>query len=237
VTLDDPAAVRAEYASETGLLGRRAAYRYASGPDAPELTFQAVAEFEPGRVLEVGPGPGELSARVQTELGAEVKAIDSSERMVELARSRGVDAQLGDVQELPFGDGAFDCAVAAWMLYHVPDVDQALSELARVLREGGRLVAVTNAPEHLRELADLLGADRPRTPFDGANAEEQLLRRFARVERREAFGSIDFPSREEAQAYVDSTIVFSDLAGGVLPAFDGPLRVTRAPVIFVAQKA
>ena len=44
--------------------------------------------------------------------------------MVELARARGVDARVGDVQELPFADGAFDCVVAAWMLYHVPDLDR-----------------------------------------------------------------------------------------------------------------
>jgi SAM-dependent methyltransferase len=237
VTLDDPAAVRAEYASEVRLEGRRAAYRYATGPDAREIAFEAIAEFEPRRVLEVGCGPGELSARVQDELGAEVKAVDLSERMVELTRRRGVDAQVADVQELPFADGEFDCAVAAWMLYHVPDVDRALSELARVLRSRGRLVAVTNAPEHLRELAELLGAERPRTSFDGGNAEEQLLRRFARVERREAFGTVDFPSRTEAQSYVDSSIIWLELARGPLPAFEGPLRVTCAPVVFVAMKA
>ena len=43
-------------------------------------------------------------------------AVDQSERMVELASARGVDACVGDVQELPFADESFDCAVAAWML-------------------------------------------------------------------------------------------------------------------------
>ena len=65
--------------------------------------------------------------------------------MVELTCSRGVEALVGDVQALPFDDGSFDAAVAAWMLYHVPDVDRPIAELAPVSRPGGRLVAVTNS--------------------------------------------------------------------------------------------
>ena len=48
-------------------------------------------------------------------------------------QARGVHAVIGDVQELPFPDADFDCAVAAWMLYHVPDLDRGIAELARVL--------------------------------------------------------------------------------------------------------
>ncbi len=104
------------------------------GPDAPAMVFDAVAEVSPKRVLEVGCGMGQLAERMHEELDAEVVAIDQSERMVELTRKRGVDARVADVQELPFGDGEFDVVVAAWMLYHVPDVERALDEIVRVLR-------------------------------------------------------------------------------------------------------
>src|SRR5262249_26806624 len=67
-------------------------------------------------------------------------------------RARGIDARVGDVQDLPFDEGEFDVAVAAWMLYHVPDLDRGLAELARVLKPEGVLVAVTNSVEHLQEL-------------------------------------------------------------------------------------
>src|SRR5207244_7586759 len=108
----------------------------------------------PERVLEVGGGEGELAERIR-ELGVDVVGVDQSDRMVELQRSKGIDARVGDVQALPFADGEFDVGLAAWMLYHVPDLDRGLAELARVLKPGGRLVAVTNAEEHLQELWEL----------------------------------------------------------------------------------
>jgi SAM-dependent methyltransferase len=101
--LDNPMLVRWEFASEERLATRNAIYRrLIEGDDAEELLFQAVAEARPGRVLEVGCGAGELAARIANELGAEVVALDSSERMISLTRQRGVEAVLGDVQQLPF---------------------------------------------------------------------------------------------------------------------------------------
>ena len=113
MSLDDPDLVRAQYATETGLEARRSIYANVEGDDARDVLFQAIAAARPRRLLEVGPGPGELSARIMAELGAEVIALDVSERMVELARARGVDARVGDVQELPFADASFDTVVAA----------------------------------------------------------------------------------------------------------------------------
>ena len=172
--LDDEDVVRAEYATETRFLARRAAFASATGPSALDTLFAAVAEAAPRRYLEVGCGPGEMAARVMGELGSDVVAIDISPRMVELARDLGVDASVGDVQELPFEDGSFDCAVAAWMLYHVPDLDRGLAELSRVLRPGGRLVAATNSNgQHARAVGDPWSAataggspsgSSPRTP-------------------------------------------------------------------------
>lgn len=231
--LDDPAVVREEYASEERLARRKAANASGEGPDSREIAFAAIAEAEPRRVLEVGPGEGELAERMRNELGCEVVAIDQSERMVELTRERGIDARVGDVQDLPFEDEEFDCAVAAWMLYHVPDVERALGELARVLRPAGRLVAVTNSRKHWAELKQLLGIKDFRTTFDAEDAQRLLAPHFQRIEERTATGSLVFPSSDDAQRFVDSTVIF---AGHEVPAFDGPLRVRRTPVIFIADK-
>src|SRR5262249_45005813 len=154
-----------------------------TGPDPREVAFQAVAQVEPQLVLEVGPGRGELAERIKLELGARVVAVDQSERMVELTEARGIEAIVGDVGHLPFRDGIFDVAVAAWMLYHVEDVDRAIRELRRVLRPDGRLVAVTNSADSQHELWSLVGF-RPDYAFGAENGEWPLLRHFTVVERR-----------------------------------------------------
>jgi SAM-dependent methyltransferase len=184
MTLDDPRSVREQYAREDNLRARQALYEEVSGPDAHDVLWQTIAEWGPREVLEVGGGPGELSARMQSELGAHVRFVDVSPGMVELARSRGVDARVGDVQELPFGDGEFDTVVAAWMLYHVSDLDRGLAEIARVLRPGGALIAVTNSLRHLSELWGLMEYS-PRFDFNRENGEEHLRRYFAHVERHD----------------------------------------------------
>jgi SAM-dependent methyltransferase len=236
VRLDDPELVRREYSDESRFATRAAAWAGSTGPDPRELLFRAVAEIEPRRVLEVGPGRGELAARIRDELGAEVAAVDQSERMVELTRARGVDARLGDVQELPFADGAFDCAVAAWMLYHVPDLDRGLAELARVLRPGGRLVAVTNGEANLPELWGMIDDGGRVNGFHSENGEAILGRHFPRVERRDARGTVTFPDRAAALAYVSASITRPQLAAA-LPEWEGPLECTRLATVFVAELA
>jgi hypothetical protein len=75
LALNDPEVVAREYAAETGLEARRAAYRYSTGPDAVELTYDAVVEAAPADVLEVGCGPGDLAARILAT-GATVRAVE-----------------------------------------------------------------------------------------------------------------------------------------------------------------
>jgi len=237
--LNDPEVVRREYVDDRGLTARIALYtRAATGVDAREAVLAAVGEVRPRRVLEVGCGTGELAERMTRELGVEVVALDLSARMVELATSRGIDARLGDVQSLPFRDRVFDCAVAAWMLYHVPDLDRGVAELYRVLRPVGRLVAATNGPGHLEEMWRLVGRLRPRaeSSFRGDNGAEVLGRRFESVEKREIEGTAFFADRDAVAAYVGSSILHKHLADRV-PPFEGPLCARRSASIFVAAKA
>lgn len=237
MSLDDPEIVRAEYATEDGLEARRSIYESAEGEDAREVAFRAIATGLPRRVLEVGPGPGELSARIMAELGAEVVALDVSERMVELARERGVDARVGDVQSLPFADASFDTVVAAWMLYHVPDVDRGLAEIARVLAPGGRLVAVTNSELHLDEARAHAGVVMVgRLPFNRDNGRGILGRHFAAVEQIDVDGWVMFPDAEAIRRYVRSMITEAAKADRV-PDDVGPVRAGTRVTVFVAQRA
>lgn len=235
MSFSDPTYVRRQYATEEGLLARKAIYSETSGPDARDVVFAAIAEAHPDDVLEVGCGEGELAQRLAHELGATVIAMDQSERMVALALERGVDAQIGDAQELPFGDASFDVVVAAWMLYHVPDLDRALAEMRRVLRPGGRLVVSTNYNDHLAEMLDLAGVERWSMSFSGENGEEILGRVFARVERRHAEGTVTIHGANAIRAYLASSEGFRPYADRV-PELDGPLVARRRPTVFVATK-
>lgn len=205
---DDPATVKEQYAREDNLLARRRLWEKTTGPNVHEVLWQTLVEWSPRRVLEVGGGPGELSERMQKELGAEVSFIDISARMVELARERGVEAQVGDVQSLPFEDGTFDTVVAAWMLYHVPDIDRGLAEIARVLRPGGALVAVTTSVLHLSELRELVAyPDGHYETFNRENGEEFLRKHFAEVERLDLETEVTVRERQKLVDYQQSMSV------------------------------
>ena len=255
MTLNDPEVVRRDYASEARLLDRRSLYEGSEGPDAREVVWRYIQAAEPRNVLEVGPGPGELSERIARDLGAKVVAIDISPRMVELTKERGIDALLGDVQALPFEDEQFDLVVAAWVLFHPADLTAALAEIARVLRSGGRLVAATNGDRHLEELWELVGG-RVESQFTAENGVRLLRRHFESVDREldaayEAAGAlvtehpfdhelvegwVSFSGPDAAREYVASSIVCGHLAEHV-PEFTGALRARRQNAIFVAEKA
>ena len=234
--LNDPAHVRTQYENEAGLAARKAAYRDVTGPDPREAAFAAVVESSPTTILEVGCGEGELAERLTRETTATVVAVDQSERMVELTRARGVDARVADVQDLPFADRAFEAVLAGWMLYHVHDLDRGLGEIARVLAPDGRLVAATNATDHLVELLAFGGVERWSLPFSGENGEEQLRRHFDHVERIDLPGTVTFSDIEAVRSYFGSSDRLTPALERLPTRLDEPLVTRRSPVLFVARK-
>jgi len=226
--LDDPDSVGTEYADARRLRVRMAIYSHAA-----DAALDAVTEVAPKRVLDVGAGTGELALRVAAT-GAVVTAIDSAPAMVKRARAAGLDAVVADACAIPLPDDAFDCVVANWMLYHVPDRERAIDELARVLSPGGRLVAATFSERNLEELWNALGDDMPRGHgFTAENGAAQLRRRFSRVEERSIEWPIEFADRDGLHAIVAATIRRSHLAEGVL-RLRMPFDSTARHAIFVA---
>jgi SAM-dependent methyltransferase len=234
--LDDPDVVASEYADETRLMRRARGFAgIGTAHDARIPLVEEVVAARPHRVLEVGCGWGELAEWVARETGAEVVAIDLSPRMVELARERGVEALQADVQALPFADAEFDLVIAAWMLYHVPDLDRGLAEIARVLRPGGRIVAATNAVDHLHELWSLVGRDRrAEGTFNDENGEAFLRPHFSRVVRHDVRFETTFPDEAAVRDYIGSSARWRHVE---LPPFETPLRATAASAVFVATRA
>src|SRR4051812_9629572 len=110
-----------------------------SVPLAPKLAdFASVAAGQ--RALDVGCGPGALTAELVSRLGAAaVSAVDPSEPFVAAARERhsGVSVQRAAAEELPFEDEAFDAALAQLVVHFMTDPVAGLRELARVTRVDG----------------------------------------------------------------------------------------------------
>ena len=114
-----------------------------SAPLARE--FIELVGAQPGqRALDVGCGPGALTAPLVDRLGADaVAAIDPSEPFVAALRERlpGVDVRHGASESLPFADGEFDLALAQLVVHFMTDPVAGIREMARVTCPGGLVAA------------------------------------------------------------------------------------------------
>ena len=109
------------------------------GPFAKDLAARA-AQLGSKRLLELAAGTGVVTAEVLAMLpSAEVVASDLSEAMVALGAWRAPSAlwRTADAMALPFADGAFDLVLCQFGVMFFPDKPAALSEVRRVLVEGG----------------------------------------------------------------------------------------------------
>ena len=98
-------------------------------------------------VLDVGAGTG-AAGRAALAAGAErIIAVDAAVGMLAHDSRRRPSAAAGDLRFLPFADGSFGAAVAAFSLNHIPDPGGGLVEMARVTRAGGALVASAYATD------------------------------------------------------------------------------------------
>ncbi len=129
----------------------------ASGVEAALLSL--VPADEPGRLLDIGTGTGRvlelLAPRVRQALG-----VDASKAMLALARARlsrtelaHCSVRLGDMYRLALADASFDTVVLQMVLHYAEDPAGAVTEAARVLRPGGRLIVIDLAAHDRAELA------------------------------------------------------------------------------------
>lgn len=235
-TINDPGAVRRDYATEEAFLRRRlTTWADLLGPRVEDVAANVVGDGSAGRLLDVGCGPADFTERLASPAHSAV-ALDLMSRMVELAAARGLDAVRGDTQALPFVDAAFACVVANRVLYHLPDLDAGLGEIVRVLGPGGRLVVITYADDHLAELASLVDRTRPTS----TDVDASILRRhFESVEGREITGTARFSTVDAIKGCLASYGEFSWFADvdvdAALAGVDLPFNATYRHVLYVAS--
>jgi ubiquinone/menaquinone biosynthesis C-methylase UbiE len=192
-----------------------------------------------GDVLEIATGTGRNFEHYPA--GTKLTAMELSREMLAIARERAeaaeieIDLHEGDAQELEFPDESFDTVLITLALCTIPDDRKAAEEAYRVLRPGGRLVAVVNSETHLQELRRLFSLAIP-SSITRETGAEILGRHFASVETRDGSGTVTLHDASQIRAYFGSSIRLKAWADRV-PELDEPLVVRRRPVVFVAEKA
>ena len=259
--------VETQYRDATNLNARITLHsRFSTHPDGWMRWAFDQMRLAPGeRILEVGAGPGTLWQQNLDRVppGCDVTLTDFSAGMVDQAREslRGAHLPFGirraNAEALPFDDASYDVLMAHYMLYHVPDIQKALSEFRRVLRPGGRVYAATIGRNHLREISEVVHRFDPENPYDTGNPSlrfglengaAQLAPYFENVQLRLYEDSLHITEPDPLVSYVVSMMtVGAEFRGERLDGFrryvqqqfgaNGPLTVQKAQGMFEGRRA
>ena len=207
------------------------AYNRFIGRYSPQLAA-ALIEFtglEPGiRVLDVGCGPGALTAALTDRLGAaHVSAADPSEPFVEACRARlpGVDVVVAAAEDLPFADDTFDLTLSQLVVNFMPDPEGGVREMKRVTRPDGVVAScVWDYSGGMKFLRAFWDSAREIAPERGAAADEAAVMRWcaegelAELWRTAGLTDVRFGPLDVSASYSGFEDLWSPLPTGVGPA-------------------
>jgi len=189
-------------------------------PQMADLAEVAVGQ----RVLDVGCGPGALTAELVKRVGADlVTAVDPSEPFVAatVARYPGVDVRRATAEDLPFDDRRFDATLAQLVVHFMSDAVAGLAEMARVTRHGGVVAAcVWDFAGGHAPLSDFWAAARELDPDVEDESHLAGVREGHLIELMKAAGLRDVSEAEFSAAVEHRTFDawWEPYMGGVGPA-------------------
>lgn len=177
------------------------------------------------RILELGSGNGDMW---KASIGiiskkAEMVLSDISEGMVNIMKNKyrkyDITIKKIDIQSIPFPDSYFDMVIANMMLYHVPDLDQGLKEVKRVLKTGGKFYAATFGENGLHEYLTkalyelkIIDEQKAEYSFTLQKGNEILSKYFSIVEKFEYYDSLEIPHIPVLIEYIKTMSIIDNIS-------------------------
>ncbi|MDE7162352.1 MAG: methyltransferase domain-containing protein [Anaeroplasmataceae bacterium] len=207
------------------------------------------------KILELGCGTGDMWKNHISLLNkCSLVLTDISEGMLETARKNirnlhNVTYQIVDIQDIPFESNSFDIVIANMMLYHVPDLKKGLSEVKRVLKEGGSFYCATYGEHGIVPFIDDLlkpyGAEAQiNKNFTLQNGKQILAPYFSSIEMQEYMDSLEVTNIDDMLDYLNSLTgmtsinsINRDIIKKVLEQnmVDGILKVPKEYGMFICK--
>lgn len=172
------------------------------------------------KVLELGSGRGELwdyyfENDVLWSYEMNITLSDFADGMVSFLRQnyscKGISVEKIDILDIPYEKETFDLVIANSMLYHVKDIDRAISEVKRVLKKDGQVYCSTlgmnGMTQYLYHALDELGIPYDHESgisFTLQNGKQLLQKQFDKVERRDYEDSLEIDRVEDYLEYIYS---------------------------------